>query len=148
MILEAIDDPDLETSKTVLSVTTDEKPEELLAVLKSVYLRIKPPSSIAKTSRRVACPPSEAESTSHESKAGDIDRHIREAVRDAFHYPNEVWSTFTPEQRQALLEHKNDAIAQAGNKPHKRARQGGKSHEKRTTHQHEVDTGGTKPPPL
>ena len=119
MILEAIDDPDLETSKTVLSVTTYEKPEELLAVLKSVYLQIKLPSSIAKTSHCVARPPSQAESTIHESRAGDIGHHIHEAVCDAFHYPNEVWNTFMPEQCQALLKHKNDAIAQASHKPHK-----------------------------
>ena len=119
MILEVIDDPDLETSKTVLSVTTYEKPEELLAVLKSVYLQIKLPLSIEKTSHHVALLPSEAESTIHESRAGNISHHIHEAVHDAFHYPNEVWNTFTPEQHQALLKHKNDAIAQASDKPHK-----------------------------
>ena len=134
MILEAIDDPDLETSKTVLLVTTYEKLEELLAVLKSVYLQIKPPSTITKTSRCMACPPSKEESTIHECRAGNISRHIHDAVRDAFHYPNEVWNTFMPEQHQALLKHKNDAVAQASHKPHKWACRGGKSHEKCTTH--------------
>ena len=97
-------------------MSTHEKLEELLAVLKSVYLWIKPHLPQKPVimwhahllGRRVLIMKAEL--------AISAATFVRLSAMPSI---TPMRYTFMSEQRQALLKHKNDAIAQASDKPHK-----------------------------
>ena len=123
MILDATDDPDMESAKGILHLQDNTNVEQLFGQLKTLYLNVKQAKGTSSTSRSMTMvqPP-----YVDKGQGGGGGPRIRDAIRDAFHFPDETWKTFSPEVRQTLLKHKSEAIANAEKPIYKCGRHGGK----------------------
>ena len=128
MILDATDDPDMESAKGILHLQDNTNVEQLFGQLKTLYLNVKQAKGTSSTSRSMTMvqPPYVEKGQGGGGGGG----RICDAIRDAFHFPDEMWKTFSPEVRQTLLKHKSEAIANAEKPAYKGSRCGGKNRDR------------------
>ena len=128
MILDATDDPDIESEKGILHLQDNTNVKQCFGQHKTLYLNIKQVKGTSSTSCSMTTVPCPHADKGQGVGGGPGGPCICNAVCNAFHFPDEMWKTFSPEVWQTLLKHKSEAITNAKKPAYKCSQWGGKSH--------------------